>query len=231
MAELTQFDLSFVMSRIPKDVITLLKENKGLAFGGGFIRATIAHEKVSDIDMFGSDAAVLKIIATTFALKRGGRLLESKNALTVLAPPRIPVQFITRWLWETPEAAMISFDFTICQTAIWFDQTSGKFCSVCSERFYSDLAARRLYYTAPERLEAPGGSLLRVRKFLAKGYNIQAPSLARVVYRLIRDVDFQNMHRVDCEKVLIGLLREVDPLTIVDGVDVVDEHEVLEGEK
>ena len=33
------------------------------------------------------------------------------------------------------------------------------------------------------------------------------------------------------EQIVIGLLREVDPLTIIDGFDVVDDHEPVEGEK
>ena len=30
-------------------------------------------------------------------------------------------------------------------------------------------------------------------------------------------------------QVITGLLRQVDPLTVIDGVDFVDEHEIIEG--
>lgn len=263
MRELTQNDLNFVLNRCPRDVIKILKNNKGTYLAGGFIRATIAGEKVSDIDLFGDTKTGLEVYAKDLALNRKGKVHKSKNAITVLSPPRFPVQFITRWLFDNPEDLVNSFDFTICQAVIWAevveevlqDETNPsdreqnketkkiyKFYSLCSDSFYSDLAARRLVYTFPIREEEAGGSFMRVVKFIRKGYNIQAPALAGVVSRLIGKIDESKIDKAEqvrdrtdfvfsLEKwrarVITGLLREVDPLTVVDGVDFVDEHEVV----
>ena len=125
-----------------------------------------------------------------------------------------------------------SFDFTVCMAAVWFDHATQKWQSLTSDRFYSDLSSRRLFYTSPVRNEDAGGSLMRVRKFLAKGYNIQAPSLAAVVWRLMQGVHMDSGAFKDSPvAVLTGLLREVDPLTIVDGCDLVDEHEIVTEQK
>lgn len=239
MQSMKYTDLNFVCSRIPKDLRNLMmKEYPMLMIGGGFIRATIAGEKPSDIDIFGPDKDTLKAAAMALALKRSARLHESDNAFTILAPPRIPVQFIYRWVFDHPAALIGTFDFTICQAALYIkecplensESTVRKWDSVISEDFYRDLAARRLVYTHPDRNEDAGGSLMRVRKFLTRGYNIQAQSLAGVCARLFMGVrnleDFSDEKRLT--KILSGLLREVDPLIVVDGVDWIDEHQAVQ---
>lgn len=229
MIALHASDLHFVVSRIPSDVRSLLKDTR-IVLGGGFIRETIAGQKANDIDLFGASEEILAMAAKLMAEKRSGRCIETKNARTVISATRMPLQFITRWLFAEPHQVIESFDFTVCQAAIWFDKASETWQSAIGEDFYRDLAARRLVYTFPQRNEDAGGSLLRVRKFLTRGYTIQAASLAGVVARITMAVRWDECGHDECKlaKVLTGLLREVDPLLVVDGVDVVDEHEVAE---
>jgi len=230
MDTLTKTDLHFVVSRLPKDVRKLVKENN-LIVAGGFIRSVIAGERQSDIDIFGADKEKLEAVAYKFATERKGRIHKTDNALTLLCPPRIPVQFITRWVFDHPTKCAGSFDFTVVIAALWWENKKWQSC--ISEEFYPDLAARRLVYTCPIRNEDAGGSLLRARKFLMKGYTIQAPSLAGVIARLIKDLNTDKCNISD-EKhtafVICGLLREVDPAIIVDGIDLIDEHEVIKQE-
>lgn len=243
MQELSKGDLNFVLSRCPKDIVKLLKVNAGKLFlAGGFIRSTIAGDKVADIDLFGDTQENLLRIAKDLTLDRKGRYFTTANAITVLSPPRFAVQFITRWLFDKPEKLIESFDFTVCQAVIYAEEIqvespdenkekSYKFHSLISDAFYPDLAARRLVYTFPHWDEDVGGSLVRAVKFIKKGYNIQAPSLAGVVSRIASKVDSDLFVKGD-EKwiafVLTGLLREVDPLLVIDGVDFVNEHEVIQ---
>ena len=124
----------------------------------------------------------------------------------------------------------------MCQAVIWFDDSDKIWKSCVSDTFYSDLAAHRLVYTFPKREEAAGGSILRVRKFLQRGYNIQAWSLAGVISRLLIAVEKDSILAKEGElglaKVITGLLREVDPLVVIDGVEAIDEHDIrgLEGD-
>lgn len=228
MAELTNHDLHFVVTRIPRDVREMLKTRRPLFLAGGFIRATIAGERINDIDLFGDTKPALENAAAGLALSRtGGKMHATDNAFTVLTPPRKPVQFIHRWLFTDAAELSKSFDFTIAQAVIWWDGAAWQ--SVIGDGFYPDLAARRLVYTAPQRNEDAGGSLMRARKFLMRGYNIQAPSLAAVVARLIGGVKDQTILWQSGEdgrtRILTGLLREVDPLIAIDGIDLVSEHE------
>jgi hypothetical protein len=270
MQTLTQSDLNFVLMRCPRDIVKLLKANPGKLFlAGGFIRSTISGDKVSDIDLFGTSKDDLTRIAKDLTLERKGRYFATDNAITVLSPPRIPVQFITRWTFPfgeseksggwSAERLIQSFDFTVCQAVIWAEKKlipdvdlnnihpeavhKGheviKFYSLTSDSFYPDLAARRLVYTFPQREEEAGGSFMRVIKFIKKGYNVQAPTLAGVTARILSKLTIETFNNsiIDQEgkinerwaaKVITGLLRQVDPLTIIDGVDLVDEHEVIE---
>jgi hypothetical protein len=235
MAELHRTDLQFVLSRVPSDVRDLVKE-RGLIIAGGLIRSVIAGERINDIDIFGPSKEALHDAAKDLALKRRAKLHETDNAFTVLAHPHRPVQFIHRWVFDDPQECCESFDFTIAQAAIYWDRSGGDeghWATACADRFYSDLAAKRLYYTAPSRTEDAGGSIMRVRKFLKNGYNIQAPSLAGVIARLmwkVRQTDLADNSEKGLSIVITGLLREVDPLMVIDGVELVDEHKILSDE-
>lgn len=229
-------DLRYVVQRLPKDIRLLLSEHSRKLFvGGGFIRATIAGETPSDIDLFGADKEVLASIAQILVSRReGAKIHRTDNAITILTPNRLPVQFITRWAFDNAIDLTKSFDFTVCQAAIGRsgNKTNDPWDSYAGDRFYVDLAARRLVYTRPVRDEEAGGSLLRVIKYVKRGYSIQVSSLGHVVSRLAWKV--HDSHTAKTEEgmgiVLAGLLREVDPLLIVDGFDVVDDHEPVEGD-
>lgn len=238
--ELTKTDLNFVLTRVPKDILDVLKKHPGKVFlAGGFIRSVISGEKVSDVDLFGVTEALLLDIAKDLAVSRKGRYFKTDNALTVLAPPRHPVQLITRWLFTGPAQLIESFDFTVCQAVIWCEQVnvdnstrgpSHIWHSLCSEHFYADLAARRLVYTSPKREEEPGGSILRAFKFVGRGWNIQAPSISKLCARLINGIaGLDSVNEEVAARSMIKLLQQVDPLRIIDGVDVaLDEHEVIQ---
>lgn len=187
MSALTENDLRYVVQRLPRDVRELLSEHPGKLFlGGGFIRATIAGEAPSDIDLFGPDAEFLDSVATILKGRREqdrARLHRSKNAITLISASRMPVQFITRWRFDSAAALIASFDFTVCQAAVWRagNQSNSRWLSAVGDGFYVDLAGRRLVYTCPIREEGVCGSLLRVLKYVKRGYSIQVSSLGAVV--------------------------------------------------
>jgi hypothetical protein len=227
-------DLHHVLSRTPRDVCKLLRKNPWLFLGGGFVRSVIANESVNDIDLFGPSKASLELIAKSFALERKARFHETDNAFTVLTPGRHPVQFIHRWVYSEAEQLLSDFDFTIAQAVIWWKPTvkdAGEWRSLVSDYYYPDLASRRLRYLAPSRAEDAGGSVLRMRKFLARGYHIESNSLAKVIARLARGVRQvrESIEEPELAQITTALLREVDPLTVIDGLDLVDETQPIEG--
>ncbi len=228
-------DLHRVLAHMPKDLRELLHQ-KDVFLAGGCIRAILAGEPISDWDLFGPHAAVLKIRAKELAEQRDGRFIATKNAFTVLAPPRTPVQFIYRWTFDGPEGLIASFDFSVARAVIYRRHEGGvpkEWVGLCDPMFYPDLASRRLRYMAPERNEDAGGSMLRVQKFIRRGYNISPESLGRVMARVMGGVHTSALTGDEAgkAKVITGLLREVDPLTIIDGVELPPDEIVGEGDE
>jgi len=236
MRELHPYDLRHVVERLPRDIRDLLSKHPAKLFvGGGFIRAVVAGEKPNDIDIFGSDPEWMENVARGLMAQRpGSRIHKSCNAITLLSPERLTVQFITRWTFQTPQELVDSLDFTICQAAIYRGgaASNSPWRSVTGVRFYSDLAARRLHYTAPRRIEEAGGSLLRVIKYVQRGYSIQVGSLGAVVARLATDPVVQATlasDSIDRElragEIFGRSLRYVDPQLQIDGLEVTFDHE------
>ena len=226
MNELTVRDLHFIVTRLPSDVRDLCKRNS-IFLGGGFIRETISGGIVKDIDLFGGNCEELKKIANSFKKKRHGKKFETDNAITVLAQGRIPVQFITRWTFNSLESCVESFDYTVCQAGVWFDGVAEEWKSCVHEDFYSDLAAKRLIYTFPQREEEAGGSIMRAVKFLRRGYNIQSQSLAGVMSRVAAKLHGDLIGNEEgIAEVFKELLIEVDPLEVIDGIELVENEHI-----
>jgi hypothetical protein len=229
--QLSQPDLELVVRRMPKDVRQLLLDNPGkLSVGGGFIRAVIANEDVSDIDFFGPDYSFLNACAQTIEAKRDKahtRAIRTKNAITLATENRLPLQFITRWKYDHPSEVVAEFDFTICQAVVFADPETRLFTSLIGESFYRDLAAKRLVYTAPVRDEEAGGSMMRVIKYVKRGYRIQAGSLGAVVARVVEKYDHER-GAISMAQFAVARMQEVDPLMVIDGMPV-DEHEAVDG--
>ena len=219
-------DIHRVLTFLPKDVLKLMRIEP-LFLAGGFIRARIANETVSDIDLLADTKDKCGAVAANLAAQRAVSLYRTRNAYTIIAPNRVPVQIIHRWLFSDPQALLESFDFTIARAVVWFDRTNLVWKSAVDKDFYEDLAARRLRYCFPDRNEDAGGSLLRVQKFLKKGYDISPEELGKVLARLVDkvkpDTGLWRMDERGKAKVFGGLLREVDPLTIIDGLRPSDE--------
>lgn len=232
MNTLTIDDLLWITNRIPWAVKQQMKKHAGqLALAGGFIRSCVARETVNDIDLFVPSMALATEIAKELASDKGKRIHTTQNALTIIGH-KYTIQIITRWTFDNPASVVPSFDFTIACAAVWWEGTStvnaegettyiGKWHSLTHERYYPDLAAKRLVYTQPERNEDAGGSMLRVLKFYQRGYTITLGSLGAVMGRMLRGIPFdkfenrKGMDDAAWEKqighVMTGLLREVDP--------------------
>lgn len=233
MIQLNKHDLMFALRRLPRQLRLLMQESdlRGKVFvGGGFLRSVVCNEKINDVDVFTGDADSAKLFAHLLVRRQFGHLFpkdvagnpdiafykrhiyETENALTLTRFKPV-IQFIHRWTFDKPEDIINSFDFTICCAVIFVDG-SGNWKGIAHDRFYEDLAARRLVYLAPVRKEEPGGSLLRVLKYYQKGFRMPLDSLAAVIARLVLAVDFQKVGKDEgrVADILTSLLRVVDPL-------------------
>lgn len=241
--------------RCPKALLHTMKAAMpGKIFvGGGFLRSIVSGEAVNDVDVFVSSKENALTLARTLAIRkmhlvrktevdgivtirpllftelnknqvqqveRGIYTTDNAYTLTGFSPS---IQIIHRWVFDAGNLVAASFDFTCCAAAFWWDGAAWR--SYCDERFYCDVASKRLVYRAPERNEDAGGSMLRVLKYYQRGYRIPLDSLAKVIARLVKGVDFAKLTRVEYDGterrevineydfgvIIAGLLREVDP--------------------
>lgn len=224
MRTLEKQDLQWALQRTPVPVLELMKRRgTRLLAAGGFLRSIIANEKINDIDLFSPTQE--EALSAAQELAMGEKIYTTDNAYSVRVgrgPRNILAQFIHRWTFTKPEDMLNSFDFTIACGAFWYDPdvnmlNIGQWQSMIDDRFYADLASKRLVYRAPTRNEDAGGSMLRVLKFYQRGYRIPINSLGAVIARLVNAVDeekigaFSGNHEQKLAKVLTALLREVDP--------------------
>lgn len=224
MAELLTKDLHWILRRTPKCVVNLMERTSGCFMAGGFIRACVANEEASDVDLFAPDEERARLYAN--ALVRGDqtKILKTKNAYTVRRPDvDMPIQVIHRWTYTKPEDLVESFDFTIAKSVIWCTRRRDPvghrdvWGSLTHEHFYADLSAKRLTYTRPQRNEDAGGSLLRVLKFYQKGYRIPLDSMGDVIARIVMGLRMDELAGMPDKEVAVaeaitGLLHEVDPV-------------------
>lgn len=207
-------DILWVVRRLPKNLREYMVNNRQgkLFLAGGFVRDCIANNPPSDIDLFvpSKDAATAAMLEISKAMSIDPlKAIETCNAFTIPCKP-LSIQIIHRWTFDTADEAIASFDYTIAQAAVWFED--GYWRGIASERFYADLAARRLVYTSPIRQEEPGGSFLRMLKLYQRGYRITLESAGALVARLVRGVNMDTQgDEQRFGKIVTGLLREVDP--------------------
>jgi hypothetical protein len=230
MQTLTNDDIIKVLRSMPKKVRDFLAwPPYRIWIAGGYIRSIIANEEPTDLDLFVSQEA--RMLESEIAHSLGSSILRkgivtnTDNAFTVTSQDFLPIQFITRWKYSRIEDLLNSFDFTIAQAAIWHER--GVWLSMCADEFYSSLASKSLVYRAPDRDEDAGGSILRVLRFLRKGYSISPEHFSAVLARLIVGGKIGDgidcaLDDVDKQKAMANQitrqLRLVDPLHLVAGV-------------
>lgn len=211
MRELEWHDLQWSLRRTPSPVLEMMKRHgQKLIAAGGYVRDCICGDRINDVDLFTSSKELAEVFAKEFA--GDAKIVETENAFTIPYKFKYAVQLIHRWTYEKPEQVVASFDFTVACASFWYDLEKKKWCSLCHDRFYSDLAAKRLRYLSPIRDEDAGGSMLRVLKFYQRGYRIPLDSMGAVIARLAMAVRWNEIgDEKQAAKVITGLFREVDP--------------------
>lgn len=154
---------------------------------GGYVRATIAGERAKDVDVFVPNEKAADDLLSRMAPGADPHVTEF--ARSVLVGGRL-VQVIHRWDLSTPIDVMDQFDFTVCQAVV--HHAGGEWRGVCSDLFYEDLASRRIRYTREPDDERPaieaGGTLLRLVRYVARGYRASPETVAAVAYEAVRAV-------------------------------------------
>lgn len=205
MQQLRENDVSKVVAALPPPIRRMLRMSR-FFLAGGFVRSIVNAEIPNDIDLFVPSSE--QALRYSHLLKASRRV--TKNAISVRLGPSIPpVQFIVRWLFTEPGKVIESFDFTIAQAVVWFD--GSKWQGLCADTFYVDVSDRRLRYTSPTREEDAAGSLLRVNRFIARGYNILDEDMGKVVARVVTEAKKTEGLFETTEEATIRVVKQARP--------------------
>jgi hypothetical protein len=192
---LTTDEVKRIVAELPDKVERIMKKYPTeIRVGGGMPRSVLDDDDIKDIDIFVSSRLNPKHIALEL-MDGTDEIRMTENALTIVSDSGFipPIQVIQRWQYDTLGQLLEAFDFTIAQIAISYDDNG--FYGASSEAFRADLEVKRLTYLSPIRDEVPGGSLLRVLKFHRRGYRINVTEYAKVITRMLRDVDWEEILR------------------------------------
>lgn len=217
--ELTKEDLLWCVKRLPNTVKKAMKDNPAkLSVAGGYIRSCITGDKLKDIDLFVTSTEIAGKVSKVIKCDNE-KTFMSKNAYTLFRNGQANVQIIHKWTYERPELVITELDFSICCAVIWYE--SGKWQSARCATFYQDLAAKRLRYMSPKRIEELGGSAVRILKYYGKGYRITLDSYAKVIARVMSEYKWHKGCTEDqIAHVVRGLLIAVDPNSVREDQDV-----------
>jgi hypothetical protein len=180
-------DFAKVIDKVPSKVKVLMqKYPKELVLAGGFIRDLLVGDSPNDIDIFvngNRGAAHAETLAKEFSELAGKPVQKSDCAFNVKDEYFTQFIHIVQWpdTFDTPYYTVCSFDFTMAQASMFFDQTNG-WDSYVTEGFYEDIADRKLRYCYPVNIY--GGKLsplTRAFKFVARGWKIDNNEIAAIV--------------------------------------------------
>lgn len=164
-------------------ILALRMYGRDVFVAGGFLRAVVARETISDVDLFiGAGAAFNTTeLIQHININDAFDTHSTPNAMSIETDPC--TQVVLRSTYATPTKCIASFDFTICQAALWWHEGLGKWETECTPSFYPDLAARRLRYTSYKGPDAsdPMNTAIRVLKFYERGYVIDETSYRSII--------------------------------------------------
>jgi hypothetical protein len=106
---------------------------------------------------------------------------------------------VERCFYPTHGELIESFDWSVCQCAVYWTQhhyavegsrirNTEAFEGICTKAFGEDIQAGTLHYTAPERDEDPGASILRMVKLTNRGWKPTEDSIARCIGRFAAEL-------------------------------------------
>ena len=202
---------------------------------GGAVLSSVLREKARDIDVFGDTGLIFGTSFYTTALGLSGDQVakyigvgsdplrdDTPNGATFkhLDPP---VQLIYAWSFDSPLECLDSFDLSLSRAAVWCDYSAAgskpMWEGICDRQYFEHIAARMCVFRYPTRgwstsnVDA-GAGLLRLFKFVARGWTVPVDSIAEVVARMTSPNPSAGPSDPDIAvraRGLIGLLHEAYP--------------------
>jgi hypothetical protein len=186
--ELDPEDIKRVVSSLPAQISKGLRAYKdSVCIAGGYIRSIISNEPVNDIDVFITE----KGLTTKKFVEYGPEYSYSQNTTRnsgdrediIAVEEGQTIEIMNHYAGSGVNGILENFDYTVAMAAIWWDGKMWQ--SSCHYMFYQDLASKRIRFLRPESERQGAREILRLLKYIQRGYTIDRPSLAQVISELV----------------------------------------------
>ena len=171
---------------------------------GGYLRDLLIGKEPHDIDIFFTIPneqkrweKIEQITSKLLQSKKMQLLSRTENAVTIGWKAHPPIQLVAKIGEESLEDILDHFDFSVCMVGTQIYRYSPEDI-YATPRFYTDMLNKQLYYTGSSH---PGASLIRLVKFMQKGFTPDLTSL----YDLINDI-----HDSEDDDLIAGFYQEID---------------------
>jgi len=172
------------LSRLPKQFEVHLP---GCFIAGGAVLSVATRTDINDYDVYPKsnkdmiEAFHHLLEDNCFIVNITDRAVTFRsNSIVGMNDERATIQVMTYDSFETAEKIFENFDFTVCMGAYDCDSETYIF----HEDFYPDIATKTLRFNPNTRY--PLNSILRVNKYIAKGFFIGKPELIRMILTAIQ---------------------------------------------
>jgi hypothetical protein len=170
-----------------KELLKSIREelaNMQLMLAGGAIVSIMTGQTVNDLDFYLKDAEMESKAVEYFQRWFPEQPFFSPNAITFKRKSQRSnkvwtVQLIKRFK-GTPEEIFSTFDFTITQAL--YDFSNAEF--VFGERFFQDLAQRRLVYLGGSRY--PICAMYRTKKYQDRGFKLPGSTIMHIALSIVQ---------------------------------------------
>jgi len=167
------FEQKKLKSYLGKDLVSLFKDFNAIVAGGA-ITSLFTNSEINDIDVyFRSKEDIAGFIECVF--EDSIYIMAHTDKATLFVYNEIQVQLIHYDTFENVDDVFDAFDFTACMGAYDFKHDEFKL----HNEFMKHNAQKLIRYN--KKTDYPLISLLRVKKYQEKGYEISKPEMFRVV--------------------------------------------------
>lgn len=191
-------ELDKFCERLLPETKDLFKKNAFVA--GGAISTLITNESFNDLDVYFESYDDLSTFCTHYVKIDELVKIVTENAISFDGK----VQVIKKY-WGDPVNMFHSFDFQHLHGYYNYDSDE----LIIPDYVYRLIANKELIYTGSE---FPVNSLLRIRKYLKRGWNIHSHSMLKIVFDIIKAYikkhDFHKWDVGDDIKAELGVPKE-----------------------
>jgi len=184
-----KMETKLLFDNLFSDLYSKLKSSKAFVAGGA-LTSVFSRNEINDYDLYFKDEDGLEEMINYFEDEDYTKENESFNAVTYKNNDNVFQLIKLNEFITVPEVVIDKFDFTINQVA--YDFEVDKFFIV--DTFLKDLAARQLVFN--NKTPYPIATLIRVEKYLNKGFNINPLELGKIALEL-QNLSFNTMKELE----------------------------------